>query len=78
MKWLGYRFQEPSLAQALRSEPAVEGWWRLRVSRNNVNKSRLKNLRIAPTSAVFEEIVDRYSKLIGKGLREREKRLTNG
>jgi hypothetical protein len=78
MKWLGYRFQEPSLAQALRSEPSVEGWWRLHVSRNNANRSRLKNLRIAPTFAVFEEMADRYSKLIGKGLREREKRLANG
>ena len=75
MKFLGYRFQETSLAQALRWERSVEGWWTFKVARSYEVKSELKSLRIAPTFAIFDEMANRYSRLIKKALRERDKRL---
>jgi hypothetical protein len=77
MKYLGYRFQNPSLAVALSYEPGVEwiGAYRYRVNASERTARDMDRLVFAPTRSGFEALVDVGRQWCTVGLSEYDRRL---
>lgn len=77
MKYVGYRYQDQSLVNALTYEPAVQwiGWSTCRLAKNDATRATLHDLGFAPTDYVFDDMVVRCRGLIVDGLAELERRM---
>lgn len=77
MKYVGYRYQDQSLVNALTYEPAVQwvGRWACRLPKNGATRAALRDLGFASTDYVFDDIVARCHGLIEEGLAELERRM---
>lgn len=77
MKYVGYRYQDQSLVNALTYEPAVYwiGRWACRLPKDGATRANLHALGFAPTDYVFDAMVVRCQRFIADGLAELERRM---
>ena len=77
MRYAGYRFQQASLAQALRYDPhvIVEGWHCWTGHLREETRAHLRLLGVWPTSTGVEDIMVRCGALIDEAINEHRRRL---
>ena len=79
MKYVGYRFQDQSLVNALTYEPAVHwvGRQACAIPENGTTRATLRDLGFAPTDFAFDDMVMRCQDFIADGLVEFDRRMKN-
>lgn len=80
MRFMGYRFGQPSLASALNRDPDVirYGWSEYGIEQEEETARALNDLEIAPSMSAFHSMVGRWRRFMDEGVSEYEKRSSPG
>ena len=80
MRFMGYRFGQQSLANALNRDPDVirTGWNEYELEQEDETARALNDLSIAPSMPDFHSAVERWRRIMYEGVREYEKRTSRG